>query len=100
MTVVNIGFELAKIGWHEKKFPETVIPRIREHSSCDHCAPPPKIKPIDDSLAMSANTDLRPDFDLNSIVRPNILALKPYRCARDDYQSGVLLDANENSYGS
>ncbi len=39
-------------------------------------------------------------FDLNSIVRPNILDLTPYRCARDDYSEGVLLDANENSLGS
>lgn len=38
-------------------------------------------------------------FDIKSIVRPNIVALKPYRCARDDYSSGVLLDANENAYG-
>ncbi|KAG0261784.1 histidinol-phosphate transaminase [Mortierella polycephala] len=38
-------------------------------------------------------------FSVKSIVRPNILALKPYRCARDDYSSGVLLDANENSFG-
>ncbi|KAL2919845.1 histidinol-phosphate transaminase [Polyrhizophydium stewartii] len=41
----------------------------------------------------------RPDFVLRDIVRPNILALQPYRCARDDYKSGILLDANENSYG-
>lgn len=33
------------------------------------------------------------------LARPNILALKPYRCARDDYDSGILLDANENSLG-
>lgn len=39
-------------------------------------------------------------FDLDSVVRPNILALKPYRCARDDYQDGVLLDANENALGA
>ncbi|KAK3815836.1 MAG: histidinol-phosphate aminotransferase [Linnemannia gamsii] len=38
-------------------------------------------------------------FDIKSIVRPNIVALKPYRCARDDYSTGVLLDANENAYG-
>ena len=25
----------------------------------------------------------------------NILKLEPYRCARDDYSSGILLDANE-----
>ncbi|ORX93323.1 histidinol-phosphate aminotransferase [Basidiobolus meristosporus CBS 931.73] len=39
------------------------------------------------------------DFSLERIVRPNILALAPYRCARDDYSEGILLDANENSYG-
>ncbi|KZT61732.1 histidinol-phosphate aminotransferase [Calocera cornea HHB12733] len=38
-------------------------------------------------------------FDLESVIRPNILALHPYRCARDDYQSGILLDANENALG-
>jgi DNA-binding transcriptional MocR family regulator len=37
---------------------------------------------------------------LQELVRPNILDLTPYRCARDDYSSGVLLDANENSYGA
>lgn len=38
-------------------------------------------------------------FSLEQFIRPNILALQPYRCARDDYQSGILLDANENSLG-
>ncbi|KAF8506497.1 histidinol-phosphate aminotransferase [Hysterangium stoloniferum] len=38
-------------------------------------------------------------FDIEKIIRPNILALLPYRCARDDYQSGILLDANENALG-
>ncbi|KAL8765000.1 MAG: hypothetical protein Q9194_006730 [Teloschistes cf. exilis] len=41
-------------------------------------------------------------FCLESCARPNILALQPYRCARDDYQddgTNVLLDANENAYG-
>lgn len=38
-------------------------------------------------------------FDIEKVIRPNILALHPYRCARDDYQDGVLLDANENSLG-
>lgn len=33
------------------------------------------------------------------LARKNILDLHPYRCARDDYSSGVLLDANENAYG-
>lgn len=38
-------------------------------------------------------------FNLEPLIRPNILALTPYRCARDDYSAGVLLDANENAYG-
>jgi hypothetical protein len=36
---------------------------------------------------------------LQELARPNILQLKPYRCARDDYSSGILLDANENAHG-
>jgi len=41
-------------------------------------------------------------FNLQTCARPNILALQPYRCARDDYKddgTNVLLDANENAYG-
>ncbi|EQB47309.1 histidinol-phosphate aminotransferase [Colletotrichum gloeosporioides Cg-14] len=41
-------------------------------------------------------------FNLEKCARPNILALEPYRCARDDYKddgTNVLLDANENAYG-
>jgi len=52
-------------------------------------------------------------FSLNQAVRKNILELVPYRCARDvsyifliliitvyqDYSEGILLDANENSFG-
>jgi len=38
-------------------------------------------------------------FNLEKVIRSNILALHPYRCARDDYQSGILLDANENALG-
>jgi histidinol-phosphate aminotransferase len=33
------------------------------------------------------------------LARSNILELQPYRCARDDYSTGILLDANENSLG-
>ncbi|KAK9468412.1 pyridoxal phosphate-dependent transferase [Lipomyces arxii] len=40
-----------------------------------------------------------PAFDLVKLTRPNILSLEPYRCARDDYKVGILLDANENAYG-
>ncbi|KAK4569402.1 histidinol-phosphate transaminase [Recurvomyces mirabilis] len=41
-------------------------------------------------------------FDILKCARPNILALEPYRCARDDYKddgTNILLDANENAYG-
>ncbi|KAI0824843.1 histidinol-phosphate aminotransferase [Trametes gibbosa] len=38
-------------------------------------------------------------FDIERVIRPNILALQPYRCARDDYSEGILLDANENALG-
>uniref|UniRef100_M4B6L4 histidinol-phosphate transaminase n=1 Tax=Hyaloperonospora arabidopsidis (strain Emoy2) TaxID=559515 RepID=M4B6L4_HYAAE len=44
--------------------------------------------------------------EVERLIRPNILALTPYRCARDDYDqgtsrisTGILLDANENSLG-
>ncbi|KAK4125944.1 histidinol-phosphate aminotransferase [Parathielavia appendiculata] len=43
-----------------------------------------------------------PAFNLDTCARPNILALEPYRCARDDYKddgTNILLDANENAYG-
>ena len=40
-----------------------------------------------------------PHFDIETVIRPNILALHPYRCARDDYTEGILLDANENALG-
>uniref|UniRef100_A0A7V3E6H0 Histidinol-phosphate aminotransferase n=1 Tax=Ignavibacterium album TaxID=591197 RepID=A0A7V3E6H0_9BACT len=34
------------------------------------------------------------------LVRKNILDLKPYTSARDKFQNGIFLDANENSFGS
>ena len=42
------------------------------------------------------------NFDLNKLVRKNILALKPYSSARDEFKgnASVFLDANENGYGS
>ena len=47
-----------------------------------------------------SSTPTRPaHFDIERVIRPNILALHPYRCARDDYTSGILLDANENALG-
>ncbi|KAF9336685.1 histidinol-phosphate transaminase [Podila minutissima] len=48
---------------------------------------------------MAATNQRFANYSVKDIVRPNILALKPYRCARDDFSSGILLDANENAYG-
>ena len=41
------------------------------------------------------------NFDLQSLVRPNIWALKPYSSARDEFtgEEGIFLDANENPFG-
>ena len=41
-------------------------------------------------------------FELNKIVRKNILALQPYSSARDEFtgKEGVFLDANENPFGT
>lgn len=39
-------------------------------------------------------------LDFNTLIRPNILSLEPYRCARDDFKTGILLDANENTHGA
>lgn len=41
-------------------------------------------------------------FDLNALVRPNVLAMEPYSSARDEYQGAaqILLDANENPFPS
>ncbi|MDR0332591.1 MAG: histidinol-phosphate transaminase [Dysgonamonadaceae bacterium] len=41
-------------------------------------------------------------FDLQSLVRPNIWALQPYSCARDEFSgtNGTFLDANENPFGT
>ncbi len=41
-------------------------------------------------------------FNLQSLVRPNILALKPYSSARTEFSGseGIFLDANENPYGT
>jgi len=40
-------------------------------------------------------------FNLQSLVRPNIWALKPYSSARDEFtgDEGIFLDANENPFG-
>lgn len=41
-------------------------------------------------------------FKLEKYIRPNILDLKPYSSARDEFQGqeGIFLDANENPYGT
>jgi histidinol-phosphate aminotransferase len=39
-------------------------------------------------------------MNLDTLVRPNIRALTPYRSARQDHLDGTLLDANENALGS
>ncbi|OYZ02952.1 MAG: histidinol-phosphate transaminase [Sphingobacteriia bacterium 28-36-52] len=41
-------------------------------------------------------------FNLNNLVRPNIVQLTPYSSARDEFsgEAKVFLDANENSLGS
>lgn len=39
-------------------------------------------------------------MDLSTVIRPNILALAPYSCARDEFkgEASVYLDANESPY--
>ncbi|MDX5438300.1 MAG: histidinol-phosphate transaminase [Pontibacter sp.] len=41
-------------------------------------------------------------FNLNDIIRPNVLKMKPYSSARDEFKgaASVFLDANENNLGS
>lgn len=41
-------------------------------------------------------------YILNKLIRPNIRALEPYSCARDEYSGnkGIFMDANENPYGA
>ena len=38
-------------------------------------------------------------FDISKLARAQLLTLEPYRCARDDFKEGILLDANENTHG-
>ena len=40
-------------------------------------------------------------MDLQKLVRQNIISLKPYSSARDEFsgEAGVFLDANENPFG-
>ncbi len=39
-------------------------------------------------------------MDLSTVIRPNILALAPYSCARDEFkgEASVYIDANESPY--
>lgn len=41
-------------------------------------------------------------FDLNQLVRENVINLTPYSCARDEFKgkTGIFMDANENPYGT
>jgi histidinol-phosphate aminotransferase len=41
-------------------------------------------------------------FDINTLVRKNILGMKPYSSARDEFkgEADIFLDANENPYPS
>jgi len=41
-------------------------------------------------------------FQLEKLVRTNILSLKPYSSARDEFKGneGIFLDANENPFGN
>lgn len=42
------------------------------------------------------------NFNIEKLVRPNVLAMKPYSSARDEFtgEASIYLDANENSLGS
>lgn len=42
---------------------------------------------------------MKKTLDIDNLVRENIRSLTPYRSARDDFDQGLLLDANENSFG-
>ncbi len=39
-------------------------------------------------------------MEIKNLVRKNILSLNPYTSARQSHLTGILLDANENSYGT
>lgn len=55
------------------------------------------------ALAPSApETAQAPAFDLGALVRPSIRKMQPYSSARDEFEgaAAVMLDANENSFGS
>ena len=58
-----------------------------------------RVQGVDAEACALARAHKPAHFVLERVVRPNILALEPYRCARADFQEGVLLDANENAMG-
>ncbi|CAM9228149.1 unnamed protein product [Heterosigma akashiwo] len=62
--------------------------------------PTKKAKVEETNGANGVLTGQKDQLYLQELARPNILALEPYRCARDDYDEGILLDANENSIGA
>lgn len=45
---------------------------------------------------------MKGSFNLNALLRDNIKKLVPYSSARDEFkgEASVLLDANENAFGS
>jgi histidinol-phosphate aminotransferase len=49
---------------------------------------------------MQLKSDLRLEMNIKNLVRKNMVELKPYTSARNENTSGILLDANENSFGS
>lgn len=53
-----------------------------------------------DSETRPYSTVRKTASDIEALVRPHIRELEPYRSAREDFGSGILLDANENSFGS
>lgn len=51
---------------------------------------------------MPREMSLKTKFDINKLVRENVLRMKPYSSARDEFkgEAEVFLDANENPYPS
>ncbi len=47
----------------------------------------------------SKPNESKSSFNPEPWIRPNIRTLNPYHAARDDFHEGILLDANENSFG-
>ena len=60
---------------------------------------PGETRPVEPKPGETRSGDSNPSFNPEPWVRPNIRTLTPYHAARDDYHEGILLDANENSFG-